>query len=120
VLDEFHYVLLNDYEYRPKLLAIRQLARFAVPLTLLTATLPLSLQQEAFRLLDVSSNVRVFREQTVRKNIRYKVDSTYADDNFSINRIAAYVKMQQTGYKKILVYVAHTADVDKLSKKLGV
>jgi superfamily II DNA helicase RecQ len=61
----------------------------------------------------------VFREQTVRKNIRYEVDSTYADDNFSVDRMAAYVKMQQTGYKKILVYVAHAADVDELSKKLG-
>ena len=61
----------------------------------------------------------MFCKPTARKNIRYKVKSTYADDNFSINRIAAYIKLRQTNYNKILVYVAHAADVDELSEKLS-
>ncbi|OSS51886.1 hypothetical protein B5807_04037 [Epicoccum nigrum] len=119
VLDKCHYVLLNDNEYRPQLLAVRQLTRFAVPLTLLTATLPPSLQQEAFRLLGMGSNVRVFREPTVRKNIRYEVDSTYSTERFTVDRMAAYVRERQSRYGKILVYLALARDVDALSARLG-
>jgi superfamily II DNA helicase RecQ len=119
VLDEFHYVLMDDHEYRPQLLAIRELAQFATPITLLSATVPPVSQAEAFRLLGLSSTVRVFREPTVRKNIRYQVDSTYAKKHFGIDDMAAYVRTQQEIHQKILVYVAHANSAEELARKLG-
>jgi superfamily II DNA helicase RecQ len=118
VLDEFHYVLLDDHEYRPQLLAIRELAIFATPITLLSATVPPVLQEEAFRLLGLRGSVRVFREPTIRKNIRYEVDGTYVNKVVSVKDMAAYVKTLQKKYKKILVYIAHTSDAEALSNEL--
>ncbi|XP_014550372.1 hypothetical protein COCVIDRAFT_31860 [Bipolaris victoriae FI3] len=73
VVDEFHYVLLPDHEYRPALLQIRELARYQVPLTLLSATIPFAEEQQAYQLFGVDGQVTVFRQSTSRSNLVYEV-----------------------------------------------
>ncbi|CAK7207842.1 hypothetical protein SEUCBS139899_010657 [Sporothrix eucalyptigena] len=70
-IDECH-TILTDVSYRTKLAALRSLRRFAVPLVLLTATMPPPLEP----LLDEAmllTGTRVVRVPTARANIRYRI-----------------------------------------------
>ena len=118
VLDEFHYVLLPDHEYRPLLFNIRSLVRFGTPMTLLSATVPLKEESSAYRLLGVDGTVTKFRESTSRSNIKYQVDVLPQTHAVSLKELAAYVAEVQKEHSKLIVYVAQTGTVKGLSEIL--
>jgi superfamily II DNA helicase RecQ len=64
VVDEFHYVLLNEDTYRPALLELRKITRFGVRLRLLSATIPVQSQVHVFRLLGLPTDIIPFRFST--------------------------------------------------------
>ena len=118
VLDEFHYILLPDHEYRPLLLNIRNLAQFNLPITLLSGTVPLKEESSAYRLLGLEGVVTTFREPTCRTNVRYEVEVLKGKLALPMEDLAAYVRTMQQKHKKIIVYVAHTDMVRDLAELL--
>ena len=118
VLDEFHYVLLPDHEYRPLLLNIRSLSQFGTPITLLSATVPQREESTAYRMLGVDGTVTKFRESTSRSNVSYQIDVLSQTHAASVEELASYVASMQTRYKKIIVYVAQTGTVMHLAEML--
>jgi hypothetical protein len=117
VLDEFHYVLLPDHEYRPSLLKMRDVARYGIPITLLSATVPFDREQEAFRLLGLEGQVKTFRQSTSRGNLQYEVVTLRQTS--TISHMTSYIRQQQSKHSKILVYVALAKTAESLSQSLA-
>jgi superfamily II DNA helicase RecQ len=93
VVDEFHYVLLPDVQYRPHLLNLRSITQYGTRITLLSATVPFHEQRNALRLLGVPSDCKVYREPTLRTNIRYEVDYIQSK-RVSTTEIVEYVQRE--------------------------
>jgi hypothetical protein len=110
VLDEFHYVLLPDAEYRPALQSLRDLTRFSTPMTLLSATIPISEEQHAFRELGLDGIVQTFRERTTRTNTRYEVVQLPGTQQMDTRELQQRIKRDASLHRKVLVYV-HSARV---------
>jgi superfamily II DNA helicase RecQ len=121
VVDEFHYVLLPDHEYRKALLDIRDVAIHGTPLTLLSATIPARLEPKAYAFFGVNDHIKAFRESTVRKNTRYEVVELDTKGRaVEEKQLVEYIRKEHARRsKKTVVYVATTKLADKLSKALG-
>lgn len=118
VVDEFHYVILPNMEYRPHLRNLHLLTKYHVPLTLLTATMPPTDQHQAFRLLGLPTNTTPFREPTNRPNIRYEVYTLKAPKQSILSHLAAHVSQAIEEFQKVLVYVDLTVTAETIARKL--
>ena len=118
VVDEFHFILLPDSEYRPHLLSLRSLTQYATPLTFLSATIPVARQQEALRLAGVPGDTRVYREPTVRTNMAYEVREVEVRDDSREKDLIRYIQHVQRTELKVLVFVDHATMVESLSGQM--
>jgi superfamily II DNA helicase RecQ len=118
VVDEFHYVLLPHHKYRPHLLELRNITKFGVRLTLLSATIPFKEQVTAFRLLGVPTDTVPFRQATSRPNLAWQVATISLSSKEDIRGMATYVQTQRQKHVKVLVYVDLTTTADLLSAEL--
>ena len=74
VIDECHVVLNDKKDFRPKLRELWRLNGAAVQMVMLTATLPVSMEDKFWTRMRVErEQVSMFRMSTTRKNVRYRV-----------------------------------------------
>ncbi|KAI8930544.1 hypothetical protein NX059_012156 [Plenodomus lindquistii] len=119
VVDQFHYVLLPNHEYRPHLLQLRQLTRFGARLTLLLATIPVEDQVYAFRLMGIPTDTIPFRTSTSRPNLRWQVKEINLSSKENVPELASYIQSEAKLTGKLLVYVETIALIESLSTELN-
>ena len=136
VIDECHVILNKQYSFRKQLQQLPQLAIAETQFVLLTATLPPHQEGELWeRMSWPAESVRMFRDVTVRKNIRYSVVYT---DQINQTGTARRSQQQQQGKEgsvllwlqerqrqlsqtggKMVVYAKSVSRVQKLAEALG-
>ena len=118
VIDEFHYIILPDTQYRPHLLNLRAVTKYATRLTLLSATLPYKEQYKALRLAGLSTDTVVYRESTARGNLQYEVHHVHCAIETAAADLTAYIQSELRHFQTILVYVDTTSLADELASLL--
>ncbi|KAF2702413.1 hypothetical protein K504DRAFT_468352, partial [Pleomassaria siparia CBS 279.74] len=113
VLDDFYYVSLPDYKYQ----MMHGLVRFGIPITLLSATVPVNKEREAYQLLRVHGPVQAIRQLTSQGNLRYEVKELRYSSTLS--SMASYVRQQHRTWQKVLVYVLTAGTATLLSEALS-
>lgn len=121
VLDECHTVLSARDGFRvPAMERLREVVRFQVPLTLLSATIPPSEESTIWRDLGLGKEKPLLvRESTNRPHVRYEVDNTSvfvgAED------VARYIDGQRRAHpqQKMLVFLNHKDLLDDTAARLG-
>jgi superfamily II DNA helicase RecQ len=84
-IDECHLLLSNSVDFRKHMDNLKIALRLAnVQLIMLTATLPKKKEAELFERLDINDHVKIFRDTTVRKNIRYQVTEAHRHNFVSV------------------------------------
>lgn len=119
VLDECHYAIGPDHEYRSSLLELRYLGAFGTPLLLLSATVPPTQEQALYKTLGLEGPVDMVRESTTRTNVAYQVYTLPSQGKAPTTaQKGAYVRQQLAKFKKVVVFCATTADCDALKADL--
>lgn len=74
VFDEFHVILNQQKHFRRRLQQLGELNRWDVQVVMLTATMPVSMEDESRRRMGIQDvAVSAFRDITTRKNIAYRI-----------------------------------------------
>jgi RecQ family ATP-dependent DNA helicase len=108
VIDECHVVLNDQRDFRPKLREMWKLNGAEVQMVMLTATLPVSMEEEFWRRMRVErEEVSMFRMSTTRRNIQYKVHRMGTKNSEEGEKaLIRLVKRKLAKYKqgKVMVY----------------
>ncbi|EJD47619.1 hypothetical protein AURDEDRAFT_163493 [Auricularia subglabra TFB-10046 SS5] len=118
-LDEVH-AWVTDSSYRPALLDASELSTYAVPIHLVSATIPIDVYHCALRQLGIASIAapQVFRERSVRMSIRYCVFEL--PEHAFVDHIAAAAhRLLTQPPDRGIVFVRRTADADSVAQRLG-
>ena len=74
VVDECHVVFNRQKHFRPRLQQLGDVNRWEVPVVMLTATMPVQMEDEFRRRIGIDQvPVSIFRAPTTRRNIRYRM-----------------------------------------------
>jgi superfamily II DNA or RNA helicase len=107
VIDECHVALKT--KFRPALRQLDRLTGVGVPMLLLTATLPPMMQERLWEAMGWESKPKLFRQSTVRANLRYSV----VDNTKDVVR-----KMVESEAGKVVVYMNSRVAVESMAAKL--
>ncbi|KAJ3514560.1 hypothetical protein NMY22_g14688 [Coprinellus aureogranulatus] len=119
IVDEAHLVLLHQ-KFREAMKYLDFLGKVGVQVILLTATLPVALENKLFDLLGMIVPV-VIRTQTARPNISYRifrVEQRKQVNGNVVSIVQELVKDKQTG--RILVFCLSIADTEEIATALHV
>jgi RecQ family ATP-dependent DNA helicase len=124
VIDECHMVLNRQYDFRKQMQHLGKLVAAETQMVLLTATLPPSEEEELYRRMHFERDqVKIFRADTTRKNIAYRVvtigkKARQKEADQVVLRIVQQ-KQQQYPTGKMIVYGNDVAKVKRIAAKLG-
>ena len=116
--DECHTILDSTSAFRPKVLELKRLPKYKIPLVFLTATLPPKNKLEFFtRLNIIPAKACILRENTTRKNIGYSVIkySLKHEAESALQRIIQQKSTQYPPPNQILVFCGSV----KITKYIG-
>jgi superfamily II DNA helicase RecQ len=119
-VDECH-TAMTDVGYRPKLEELKSLHRFGCPLVMLTATLPVVLE-DWFRKLMLASSAAIVRDRTAKLNCRYRVEQIKPGKGAVMGRtveIARQIGGRMVGRQKGVIYCRSIAASESLAEELG-
>jgi superfamily II DNA helicase RecQ len=119
-VDECHTVIM-DIGYRAKLGELVGLRRFGCPLVLLTATLPIVLE-DWFRGEMLAKSAIVVRDRTVKLNCRYEVQQVKAGRNAIEDRTVEVIKQldqDMTGCQKGVIYCRSKSQCEAIADEIG-
>ncbi|EJD38552.1 hypothetical protein AURDEDRAFT_172315 [Auricularia subglabra TFB-10046 SS5] len=118
-LDEVHSWVM-DSTYRPAMLDASVLSKYAVPIHILSATVPVEVYHHALRQLGIASisAPKVFRERSVRSSIRYCVFELRESD-FVAHITTAAARLLTRSEDRAIVFVRRVADGEDAARRLG-
>jgi superfamily II DNA helicase RecQ len=119
-VDECHTVIM-DIGYRAKLGELVGLRRFGCPLVLLTATLPVVLE-DWFRGEMLARSAIVVRDRTVKLNCRYEVQQVKPGRNAIEDRTIEVIKQldqDMTGCQKGVIYCRSKSQCEAIADEIG-
>lgn len=119
-VDECHTVM-TDAGYRPKLEELKSLHRFGCSLVMLTATMPVVLE-EWFRELMLASSAVMVRDRTAKLNCRYRVEQIKPGKGAVAARTADVARQmggRMVGGQKGVIYCRSTTASESLAEELG-
>ena len=128
VVDEGHTILEGTPKFRPRLREMGRLALIGIQMVYLTATLPVTKEQELYELIHTRpEDVVMIRAPTTRKNIAYSVIRVHADNGeeaaeaMTATVIATVTsKLREYAWPaKIIIYVQRVAAAEHLADKFG-
>jgi superfamily II DNA helicase RecQ len=111
VIDECHVVL--ETRFRPALQKLDEMTGAGVPMLLLTATLPPTMQGRLWEAMGWQSDPKLFRQSTVRRNLRYSV--VECNGRAKEDVVAALVESEAG---KVVVYMNSRDAVERMAEKL--
>ncbi|PCD21222.1 hypothetical protein FGRA07_11749 [Fusarium graminearum] len=119
-IDECHTAIM-DISYRAKLGELVGLRRFGLPLVLLTATLPVVLE-DWFRGEMLARSATVVRDRTVKLNCRYEVQqvkpgSTAVEDRTV--QVTKQLDQDMTGHQKGIIYCRSKSQCEAMADEIG-
>ncbi|KPA35170.1 recq family helicase, partial [Fusarium langsethiae] len=119
-VDECHTVIM-DIGYRAKLGELVGLRRFGCPLVLLTATLPVVLE-DWFRSEMLAKSAIIVRDRTVKLNCRYEVQQVKPGRNAVENHTVEVIKQldqDMTGCQKGVIYCRSKSQCEAIADEIG-
>lgn len=124
VIDECHVVLNPQRDFRPRLRELGELNHAAVPVVMLTATLPPSDEAEFHaRMWMQGGECEMFRSATTRKNIRYRTyqvrERTSRAQEEELMGVINTIRGRLTGEEKMVVYSSRVDDCEALAQQIG-
>ena len=124
VIDECHVVLNEQRDFRPRLQELGELNKAQVPMVMLTATLPVEEEARFMERMWVRrEEVKMFRESTTRKNIRYVTyrvrAQTSRKQEEEVRRMMEEKRDRLTEGEKMVVYSSRVEDCQSLAESLG-
>ena len=122
VIDECHVALNDQKNFRPKLRELWRLNGAAVQMVMLTATLPVSMEDKFWTRMRVErEQVSMFRMSTTRKNVRYRVHGMQARTQAeSESELVELVRKNLRKYEpgKVIVYCNSVRKTKQLAEAL--
>ena len=132
VVDECHVVFNKQKHFRPRLQQLGDVNRWEVPVVMLTATMPVQMEDEFRRRMGIDQvPVSIFRAPTTRRNIRYRVKRLAEREGGRRGRggegksqwleaVAALVRQRQRqhGGGKVVVYCQSVPQTKQLAELL--
>jgi superfamily II DNA helicase RecQ len=119
-VDECHTVIM-DIGYRAKLGELQSLHRYGCPIVLLTATLPVVLE-EWFRREMLAQSAVIVRDRTTKLNCRYRVDQVKpgrgAVEKHTVDVIQE-LDEQMTGSQKGVIYCRSKGQCEAMAEEIG-
>ena len=119
-VDECHTVIM-DVSYRAKLGELRSLHRYGCPLVLLTATLPVVLE-DWFRQEMLAQSAVMVRDRTTKLNCRYRVEQVKpgkgAVEKHTVETVR-WLGSRMVGNQKGVVYCRSKAQSEALAEEIG-
>lgn len=120
VIDECHTILDSSDDFRPKLLALRELMTIGCQVVMLTATLPPSEEDEFRKRIGIEGfETAKFRAKTIRQNIAYEVKEYDGSEEAAVAEIQAQEEQLARLGGKMIVYARSRAGVEKLAEMIG-
>ncbi|KAL3599869.1 hypothetical protein FPOAC2_04097 [Fusarium poae] len=119
-VDECHTVIM-DIGYRAKLGELVGLRRFGCPLVLLTATLPVVLE-DWFRGEMLAKSAIIVRDRTVKLNCRYEVQQVEPGRGAVENRTVEVIEQldqEMTGCQKGVIYCRSKSQCEAIADEIG-
>ncbi|KAI3578614.1 hypothetical protein IWW34DRAFT_737753 [Fusarium oxysporum f. sp. albedinis] len=119
-VDECHTVIM-DIGYRAKLGELVGLRRFGCPLVLLTATLPVVLE-DWFRGEMLAKSAIMVRDRTVKLNCRYEVQQVKPGRDAVEDRTVEVIKQldqDMTGRQKGVIYCRSKSQCEAIADEIG-
>ncbi|KAL9563895.1 hypothetical protein ACKAV7_011930 [Fusarium commune] len=119
-VDECHTVIM-DIGYRAKLGELVGLRRFGCPLVLLTATLPVVLE-DWFRGEMLARSAIIVRDRTVKLNCRYEVQQVKPGRNAVEDHTVEVIKQldqDMTGCQKGVIYCRSKSQCETIADEIG-
>ncbi|KAH6661461.1 hypothetical protein F5X68DRAFT_178705 [Plectosphaerella plurivora] len=119
-VDECHTVI-TDVGYRQKLEEVKSLRRFAVPVVMLTATLPVALEGW-FREAMLAGDAVVVRDRTTKLNCQYTVERVKPGPGAVEARVVALVgamSARMSGDEKGVVYCRSKGQAEEVAEAIG-
>lgn len=119
-VDECH-TAITDVGYRAKLAELRGLHRYNVPMVLLTATLPVVLE-EWFQREMLAQRAVVVRDRTTKTNCRYRVEEVKARKGAVEARTAevvAEITERMRGQEKGVIYCRSRGSCEAIAAEIG-
>ncbi|KAK7583650.1 hypothetical protein V3481_012931 [Fusarium oxysporum f. sp. vasinfectum] len=119
-VDECHTVIM-DIGYRAKLGELIGLRRFGCPLVLLTATLPVVLE-DWFRGEMLAKSAVMVRDRTVKPNCRYEVQQVKPGRDAVEDRTVEVIKQldrDMTGCQKGVIYCRSKSQCEAIADEIG-
>ncbi|EYB28035.1 hypothetical protein FG05_30289 [Fusarium graminearum] len=119
-IDECHTAIM-DISYRAKLGELVGLRRFGLPLVLLTATLPVVLE-DWFRGEMLARSATVVRDRTVKLNCRYEVQQVKPGSTAVEDRTVQVTKQldrDMTGHQKGIIYCRSKSQCEAMADEIG-
>lgn len=119
-VDECHTVIM-DIGYRAKLGELVGLRQFSCPIALLTATLPVVLE-DWFRGEMLAKSAIIVRDRTVKPNCRYEVQQVKPGRGAIEDHTVEVVKQldrEMTGHQKGVVYCRSKSQCEAIADEIG-
>ncbi|KAH6874264.1 P-loop containing nucleoside triphosphate hydrolase protein, partial [Thelonectria olida] len=119
-IDECHTVIM-DIGYRAKLGELRSLHRYGCPVVLLTATLPVVLE-DWFRGEMLAESAVIVRDRTTKLNCRYRIEQVKpgrgAVEKHTVD-IIRQLGEQMTGRQKGVIYCRSKGQCEAIAEEIG-
>lgn len=119
-IDECHTVIM-DIGYRAKLGELRSLHRYGCPIVLLTATLPVVLE-DWFRGEMLAQSAVIVRDRTTKLNCRYRVEQVKPGAGAVEKRTVEVIEQldaQLTGHQKGVIYCRSRGQCEAMAEAIG-
>ncbi|RSL86277.1 hypothetical protein CDV31_016422, partial [Fusarium ambrosium] len=119
-IDECHTVIM-DIGYRAKLGELRGLHRYRCPIVLLTATLPVMLE-DWFRREMLAQSAVIVRDRTTKLNCRYRVEQVKPGGGAVEKRTVEVIERldaQMTGHQKGVIYCRSRGQCEAMAEDIG-
>ena len=119
VIDECHMVLDSSDEFRPKLLALREVMTIGCQVVMLTATMPPTEEGEFIKRMGLEGfDIANFRAGTTRKNIAYAVEEYDGSDEAAVKEIQRRREGLEAGGGKMIIYARSRDQVERLAEAI--
>ena len=123
VIDKCHVVLNEQRDFRPQLQELGELGRAEVPMVMLTAILPPTVEEYFMkRMWMKADNIYMFRSYTTRSNIRYQI---YRMQNYTVRaqeaELLEYIyqaRAELYSSDKMVIYSNRVEDCKSLAESI--